>query len=596
MNRALPSAVLLLSVLALTCSSGNSHGIPGGGFLPGVIDPHTSIVAHRPAEGLETNVANRRGIESRWLLSPMPLTQLPWPDLGDPEHGSISVATVTNGYLVRGAEVPPTGQHHALVPEVTERLTRWGTDEMVATVLHAASEVAKPYPGSILQVANMARRGGGPIPWSRSHQSGRDVDLLFYMVDAEGTCRQLPTMMVLSPPLGTVLLDGRQLTFDPGRNWALVQSLLATHHGDVEYIFMADFLIRRMHAHARSQGITSAELAALGSRVRQPRGAAPHDDHMHVRIRCQDRDIGDGCREILAGRERIPVDNPLWTKRVQELRQRLASASDDVLRMALIQRMAALKDRQSAATLVKLLTVCSEPLCGTVLETLRHLGGTPRGRDLTAYLLRTNHPGGARLAFELLDLDSSLDASLLLPLLQDQRTLSAPVFFWQDRLIVRERACLTLALTQPMDGRGPGVEVLKVLLPLCADPVDSVAGSCRQALSTLGGGVDVPSPWPAAPKDIERQARRWQQRTRERRHSFARTLKDRGLRVSAGLTHTNDVPALLQAILMDLPVSINAQLALGSLMGHRMPVYWLNVDSPHYLWRKHWKETRGRHR
>ncbi len=66
--------------------------------------------------------------------------------------------------------------------------------------------------------------------------------------------------------------------------------------------------------------------------------------------------------------------------------------------------------------------------------------------------------------------------------------------------------------------------------------------------------------------------------------------------MTPGLTHTNDVPALLQAITMELPVSINAQRALASLAGHRMPVYWLNTDSPHYLWQKHWKDTRGRHR
>jgi len=267
-----------------------------------------------------------------------------------------------------------------------------------------------------------------------------------------------------------------------------------------------------------------------------------------------------------------------------------------VHRRALIHRIAALKDRQSIPALSKLLSDCSEPLCGTVLEALHQMGGRPRSKELTAYLSRGDHPGTARLAFELLDQDHSLDASLLLPLLRDQRILSAPVFFWEDQLVVRERACLTLSLTQPLGRRGPGVEILKVLLDLCADPVDSVAHTCRVALSTLGGGVSAPSVTPGTPKERERQIRHWQRRFRERRHTFATTLADRGLRVSTDLTQREDVPALLQAILMELPVSINAQLALASLLDHRMPVYWLNPDSPHYLWRKHWKETRGRRR
>ena len=101
-------------------------------------------------------------------------------------------------------------------------------------ISRAAAAVEREHPGSWLGVADLSREQGGSAPYHRSHQSGRDVDLLYYSVDAAGAPVKPGGCM---PAFGT---PDRQATrcyypvareipprrFDVARNWALVKAMI----------------------------------------------------------------------------------------------------------------------------------------------------------------------------------------------------------------------------------------------------------------------------------------------------------------------------------------------------------------------------------
>ncbi len=58
---------------------------------------------------------------------------------------------------------------------------------MLGRVLHrAADRVARKHRGSVLFVGDMSAKKGGYLPGHNSHQSGRDADVGFYVMNAKG--------------------------------------------------------------------------------------------------------------------------------------------------------------------------------------------------------------------------------------------------------------------------------------------------------------------------------------------------------------------------------------------------------------------------
>lgn len=161
---------------------------------------------------------------------------------------------------------------------------RWGVPELVGMVERAAARVAATHPGAVLTVGDLSREGGGDVGGHRSHESGRDVDLGFYMRDANGRPTQAARFATIDP-------EGRakgmgKVSFDEAANWALVAALLTDREARVLQIFVADPLRTRLLRAAARMG-APARLRERAARVLlQPRHALPHDNHFHVRIGC----------------------------------------------------------------------------------------------------------------------------------------------------------------------------------------------------------------------------------------------------------------------------------------------------------------------
>jgi penicillin-insensitive murein endopeptidase len=205
-----------------------------------------------------------------------------------------SVGKVERGALAGGMRLQAEGDFHYILPlRHRSRGLHYGTRALVELLLEAAERVGSELHGARLAAGNLSRKSGGPIPFSRSHQSGRDADLAFYMVDAAGRPHA---------PRDLVRFDRRGrsrggLRFDVARNWALVEALLRARKATVQWLLIHRSLKAMLLRHARTHGADAEMLRRAETVLQQPRRALPHDDHLHVRIYCPPEDIAQGCED-----------------------------------------------------------------------------------------------------------------------------------------------------------------------------------------------------------------------------------------------------------------------------------------------------------
>lgn len=222
---------------------------------------------------------------------------LPWRVIIDTNRvpiGSFSAGTVADGVLLDGAELPVKGEFHSIIERHQRNQTRWGTSELVDLIQRAAQHVYISEPGAPLRVGNMSAKKGGDIRWSRSHNSGRDADLAFYVVAFESN------ESVVAPDLLSFNDQGvprgrEDLRFDVARNWRLVEGLLDQTEINVQWLFISIPLKQALLDHGRSIGAKPEVLRRAAEVLHQPTDAPPHADHFHLRIGCSKDDRIDGC-------------------------------------------------------------------------------------------------------------------------------------------------------------------------------------------------------------------------------------------------------------------------------------------------------------
>jgi hypothetical protein len=368
----------------------------------------------------------------------MPIVARTHPTLPFTDPGSISVGTVTTGHLVRGREVPLSGPHHAVLDVHSERGTRWGTDELVDGILAAAAAVGAAHPGATLGVGNVARSGGGRLPWSISHKAGRDADLAFYLVDDQGRDVLPDTLLQLAGPDGTVTWAGQELRFDVARNYQLIESLVLSDRISIQYVFCADFLVKQLRAEAARRKAPRRVRKALETFVRQPRGTLPHDDHFHVRVRCSDADRLEGCRDIVDGREVVP-DDRAWRERVSSL-EALLDADDPELRRDAAAALGLLRADRSQSKLEARLADDEPAVRRAALEALAVIWRRPPVEVLGAVARASDDPVVVEVALRLLRFGGRRSRTLVRELLEDPRVLPDPRHFPEGALVVRKEA------------------------------------------------------------------------------------------------------------------------------------------------------------
>ncbi len=172
---------------------------------------------------------------------------------------------------------------------VAVRPNRYGTRELVGLLERAAGAVAQIAPGSRLAVGDLSSATGGHLSPHESHQSGRDADVAFYLVDSNG--RQVPQGMFMEiGEDGTGHRGEAHYRFDLERNWALLVAFVDDPMAETQHVLIAPHLRNMLLDHARSTGAPEDQIRRVEIVTEQIRGSERHDDHFHVRIYCS---VGD---------------------------------------------------------------------------------------------------------------------------------------------------------------------------------------------------------------------------------------------------------------------------------------------------------------
>lgn len=226
----------------------------------------------------------------RWILPLLLLAGCA--ELGLIDDGtSRSVGRASDGALVHAARIPDAGEGFTTREVWKTRNNRYGTDELVDLITGVARRMAGQVRDVKLVVADLSsQRGGGAFAFHRSHQNGRDADLLYYMRDKDGK-PFLPDAMHVFDAHGRAK-DATGLTVDVPRTWLLVRELITAPEAPVQWIFMFEPIAKQLLDHAVDLHEPEALIARARLTLRQPGDSARHDDHLHVRVYCSERDPG----------------------------------------------------------------------------------------------------------------------------------------------------------------------------------------------------------------------------------------------------------------------------------------------------------------
>lgn len=195
----------------------------------------------------------------------------------------LSIGAPWAGRLHRPVRMPASGKGFVLLQRSQDRKHVHGLPELINLVVQAASHVEKTFPKSILTVGDLSPAAGGFAPGHRSHQSGRDVDLGFYLVDRRRRYQVVTAEFVRFDGTGQAAAPYAHLLFDIERNWEFVEFLVTQKTIPVQKVFISsalrDLLLQYAEAVARPARIIQAAASILSS-------DAAHADHFHVRIAC----------------------------------------------------------------------------------------------------------------------------------------------------------------------------------------------------------------------------------------------------------------------------------------------------------------------
>jgi penicillin-insensitive murein DD-endopeptidase len=210
---------------------------------------------------------------------------------------SISYGRPNRGRLIDGAKLPDQGPGFVTPETWKKRGNRYGTHELVHLIKGVAKRMRKKSRDARLVVADLSGNNGGENrQFHRSHQSGRDVDLIYYMRDADGKPLEPDAMRVFDATL--TAKDGSGVTLDVPRTWAMVRELLTAQEAYVQYIFIYRPIAEALIDHATRNKEPDAIIARATKALKQPGDSAPHNDHMHVRVYCSASDRMFGCQDI----------------------------------------------------------------------------------------------------------------------------------------------------------------------------------------------------------------------------------------------------------------------------------------------------------
>ncbi len=187
-----------------------------------------------------------------------------------------SIGAPWSGRLQAPARLEEGKRYHLRRPWRT-----YGTRTTVELVRQAVLDTLQDFPKAHdLAIGDLSQESGGWISEHASHQSGRDIDIgLFYKKQPKG--------------YPAAFIAATKATLDAPATFRLISKLAATRNedGGVQFIFVDQRLQNVMLAWAEKAGVSEKRIA---NAVAVMRHIPHHNDHLHVRFKCRERD--SSCR------------------------------------------------------------------------------------------------------------------------------------------------------------------------------------------------------------------------------------------------------------------------------------------------------------
>lgn len=508
--------------------------------------------------------------------------------------GSLSFGGTSGGELLDAAELPHSGKGYSIFESMRSRKTNFGTEELIGLIQRTAKRFLDEHPKSPLRVGNLGFDKGGRIPWSVSHQSGRDADIAFFALDKRGRRARLKGYETFGAD-GWNVGDRKRYRFDATRNLALVEALLADEEVHVQWIFVADHLKALILEEARRQGRPDEVIADLQLVMHQPSDSAPHDDHFHVRVYCSVQDRLHGCLNWGPRRPWAELGDEEFAAHVDKL-VGLLTMKQAKWRARALRQLRVLNAQRAAPKVAELLVDDNSRVRREALATLRHFAVpdvVPRIRDALAStdnagwavdllraLYRIRHPEVVSIARAVIETPSEV--------------LSSRVVGKGGRMQSLQRVAADIL------GRFGKKDAVTPLLELLGSAHRKVRKAAHDALlrvtnQRIRGRITsgskrvrarVVEAWKSFLGDSEDSS--WLQWMRL-------GFEQRGYRFKGKMMSHRSIPVLIRAVGdKDEVVSHNAIRVLGELTGHVVDPTWRSTRGNVRHWKSWWRKNKER--
>ncbi|HEX2879763.1 MAG TPA: penicillin-insensitive murein endopeptidase [Polyangiaceae bacterium] len=194
---------------------------------------------------------------------------------------SLSVGHPNDGWQLRAKRLRSSDR---LKVRKDCRKNSYGHPALVLMLERTAKDIFGAQKGSVMLVGDLSDENGGPLYGHRSHQSGRDADIGFFVTDKKG--RPIRSERFVAFNADGTAKDGSPVLFDDWRNWLLVKSWILDRRAGISHIFVEHGLRQRLLTFAARHPRARPHIAEAAALLKQPEHGEDHSDHFHVRISC----------------------------------------------------------------------------------------------------------------------------------------------------------------------------------------------------------------------------------------------------------------------------------------------------------------------
>jgi len=209
------------------------------------------------------------------------------------DAAGVSVGWVERGLLWRGMDAAPKDSD---LETSGRRDRRFGSGSMVGILRRAQERLDAELPGTRIRLADVSAEHGGWMDKHRSHKSGRDADIQFFIASLGGRPVRNPGFIRFDRN-GAGELKEHVYRFDTERNWALVRALLEDPEAEVQWVFVSRGLKALLLERALETGEDPRLVARAANVLHQPGDSNVHDDHFHIRVYCTAAERAVGCMD-----------------------------------------------------------------------------------------------------------------------------------------------------------------------------------------------------------------------------------------------------------------------------------------------------------